>query len=165
MKKPIVCAACGVEEGELHRAGCSLDYCADCGRQVATCECQRYRPSFFIKYSTFCPKCGAKDPVLFSVANHVWAYYIEPSERDKVICQKCFEYIRAAIDSRQGPPPFGEFEIATGRQLWAAFYETVLQRFQDAGAPDDVVAAIRAEAEVMDRGIAQKTQEEDEGHA
>ena len=46
----------------------------------------------------------AVDPDLFMVDDAVWEHYIEPRERDKVICRGCCEFIRDACDKHSGRP-------------------------------------------------------------
>ena len=112
----------------------------------------------YIDYPTYCAKCGAKRPSLFLVPNEVWAYYVEPRIRDRVICRQCFDFIRQAVDAHQGPPPFDDFEIQTQRQLFAACYARGIRQAEDAGHPD-IAAHLRAEAETMDRQLARDEEE------
>ena len=59
----------------------------------------------WIRYPNICAKCGKVDPKFFMVDMPVWEHYIEPGERDKVICRECFEFIREASDRHSGRPP------------------------------------------------------------
>lgn len=46
MGKPIIpvrkriCHDCGVKYGELHKSGCDMERCPECGEQLITCEHQ-----------------------------------------------------------------------------------------------------------------------------
>lgn len=153
------CGACGVEEGRLHMPGCDMEPCADCGGQRISCDCNAARRLPFIAYPTYCARCGAEGPAMFMVPNEVWAYYIEPKKRGAVICRLCFEEIQHAVDDHQGPPPFGDFEIQTDRQLWAAANARLIKQAEEAGYPD-IAADLRAQAEAMDAKLARREAEE-----
>ena len=58
----------------------------------------------WIRYPNVCAKCGALYPDLFMVDTPVWEHYIEPSERDKIICRECFAFIVRATDEHSGRP-------------------------------------------------------------
>jgi len=147
MREPASCPGCGAEEGKLHRDGCDLASTGEAGRRLP-----------YIAYSTFCAKCGAQEPPLFKVPDEVWAYYIEPEARGYVICRQCFDYIRQVIDAHQGPPRFGDFDLQTDRQLWAACYGRIIRQAEDAGQPA-IAAYLRAQAEQLDRGLARDEEE------
>ena len=52
----------------------------------------------YIVYPTVCAKCGSLWPELFVVSDDEWNFYIQPNMRDKVICRKCYDYIKRVID-------------------------------------------------------------------
>ncbi len=142
MREPANCPDCGAEEGELHKEGCDLESTGDAERRLP-----------YIAYPTICAKCGAKGPALFKVPDEVWAYYVEPEARGYVICRQCFDYIRQVTDAHQEPPPFGDFNFQTDRQLWAACYERMIRQAKDAGQLD-IADHLRAQAEELDQGLA-----------
>ncbi len=57
----------------------------------------------FIEYPIICGKCGTLWPEFFMVPDEEWEYYIEPREQRKVICRKCYSYIKGLIDETKGP--------------------------------------------------------------
>lgn len=144
------CGACGVEEGELHREGCDLELCADCGGQRVGCDCNSGRRYPFISYPLHrCYRCGSDKYSGFLVPDEVWAYYIEPKVRDKVLCRSCFEHIRQVTDTHQGPPPLAAYEIVPDRQTWAAIYARMIAQAEEAGATE-VVVELRRQAAMLD---------------
>ena len=40
----------------------------------------------FIEYPNMCAKCGELWPEMFRVSDAEWRRYIEPSQRDKMLC-------------------------------------------------------------------------------
>ena len=58
----------------------------------------------WISYPNICGKCGAVFPNFFMVDTEVWEHYIEPRQREKIICRSCFEFIRELTDSHSGRP-------------------------------------------------------------
>lgn len=52
----------------------------------------------YIVYPIICVRCGTLWPELFKVPNDEWNHYIEPRERDKVICKSCYNEIKSLID-------------------------------------------------------------------
>ena len=59
----------------------------------------------WIEYPVICRRCGKLWPDMFSVPDEEWEYYIQKSERDKVICPECYEFIKNAIDSNKKETP------------------------------------------------------------
>jgi len=47
----------------------------------------------YINYPIYCARCGEKYPDLFKVSDREWNF-VEPRERKKVICKKCYDFIR-----------------------------------------------------------------------
>ena len=58
----------------------------------------------WISYPNVCARCGWRNPKFFMVDEAVWDHYIEPRQRDKVICRQCFEFIREMTDQHSGRP-------------------------------------------------------------
>ena len=52
----------------------------------------------YIHYPIICARCGVLYPDLFSVPDEEWNHYIEPHERNKVICRECYNFIKKIID-------------------------------------------------------------------
>lgn len=53
----------------------------------------------YIVYPNMCAKCGALWPEMFRVSDEEWASYIEPRERDKMLCRPCYDWIKKVIDA------------------------------------------------------------------
>ena len=53
----------------------------------------------YIIYPVVCVVCGALWPNLFDVSDEEWEKYIEPAQREKVICQPCYNAIKSKIDT------------------------------------------------------------------
>lgn len=97
------CHDCGVLEGELHDFGCDTEKCPSCGEQLITCDCDHSELTDetripFILWPIFCARCGMPWPEFFTVDSEEWRRYIEPAQRDKVICLRCYREITALID-------------------------------------------------------------------
>jgi hypothetical protein len=52
----------------------------------------------FIEYPNMCVKCGELWPEMFQVSGAEWRRYIEPRQRDKMLCRRCYDQIKAWID-------------------------------------------------------------------
>lgn len=52
----------------------------------------------YIQYPIICAKCGELWPNFFMVSDEEWEYYIEPSQRHRVICKSCYKRIKKLID-------------------------------------------------------------------
>lgn len=53
----------------------------------------------FIFYPWVCARCGEINPDMFMVSNEEWQKYIEIDERDKILCENCYNKIKNLIDS------------------------------------------------------------------
>ena len=53
----------------------------------------------YIQYPVICSKCGVKWPEFFKVSDLEWEKYIEPRQRDSVICWTCYSEIKKLIDN------------------------------------------------------------------
>lgn len=53
----------------------------------------------YIVYPNMCCRCGKLWPDMFKVPDEEWAKYVEPAERDKMLCRGCFDEIKRLIDS------------------------------------------------------------------
>lgn len=54
----------------------------------------------YINYPVICNRCGELWPEMFMVSDEEWNYYIEPSQRNKVICKNCYNFIKKSIDEK-----------------------------------------------------------------
>jgi hypothetical protein len=52
----------------------------------------------YIRWPNLCAYCGELWPELFMVPDEEWEKYIEPGKRDRVVCRKCYEYIKSLIE-------------------------------------------------------------------
>ena len=52
----------------------------------------------FIRWPQFCAYCGMIEPDFFSVSKNEWEKYIEPDQRDKIVCHACYDRIKKLID-------------------------------------------------------------------
>lgn len=124
-----ICHDCGVREGQYHRPGCDMERCPFCGGQLISCDCAFEKLDIdvsqdgltdeqikqwekmlqdkglipFILYPNMCAKCGALWPEMFRVSDSEWERYVEPGERDKMLCLPCYEQIKAWIDESAVP--------------------------------------------------------------
>lgn len=53
----------------------------------------------YIRWPNLCARCGVKWPEMFRVSDEEWARYIEPAERNKMLCRPCWDEIVALIDA------------------------------------------------------------------
>jgi len=53
----------------------------------------------YIHYPVLCARCGMLNPDFFSVSDDEWKNYIQPDMRHSVICQRCYDCIKDAIDN------------------------------------------------------------------
>jgi hypothetical protein len=99
---------CGCEEAKLDNEGDRLTHGVSIGAYYEAktksrdeqwkviCTVKGRIP--FIMYPNLCVRCGVLWPDLFMVTNQEWEHYIEPEQRNNVICKVCYEYIKACID-------------------------------------------------------------------
>jgi hypothetical protein len=116
------CHDCGVFEGQIHQWDCDMERCPFCGGQLISCECDPQELGVkegmtdeqaeqavkhkveekgripYILYLNVCAKCGTLWPEMFHVPDEEWERYIEPGERDKMLCLPCYEQIKAWIE-------------------------------------------------------------------
>jgi ribosomal protein S27AE len=52
----------------------------------------------FVLWPNLCARCGTRDVGMFMVPNDEWAAYVEPAQRDKVLCRPCYDEIKRLID-------------------------------------------------------------------
>ena len=52
----------------------------------------------FILYPNICRRCGALWPEMFSVSDEEWERYVQPDERDEMLCLGCYRQIKGYID-------------------------------------------------------------------
>lgn len=99
---PHLCPECNAEEGMLHKEGCDVERCSLCGGQYFTCDCEPvlfdYEPVPYIHYPLVCARCGKLNPDLFMVPDDEWEHYIQLDMQNSVLCRKCYDYIKEAID-------------------------------------------------------------------
>ena len=102
-----ICHDCGVSEGQIHQWGCDMEACPFCGGQLISCDCDKTNEEIeakgripYIQWPWVCARCGKLWPDLFMVPNAEWKHYIEPRERDKILCRICYEEIKRLIDTK-----------------------------------------------------------------
>lgn len=96
------CHDCDCYEGEFHEEGCDMERCPECGGQLISCGHEgivndKFRIPF-IDWPTICARCGEIYPVGRMVPDEEWAKYIEPAQRNKVVCNGCYNRIVEIID-------------------------------------------------------------------
>ena len=96
--RAVRCRDCGVAQGELHERGCLRERCARCGEPAVMCDHRPRRRLPFIAWANVCASCGLLAPALFDVPDRVWCHYIEPRQRQAIICEPCFSEIANLID-------------------------------------------------------------------
>lgn len=52
----------------------------------------------YIVYPVMCVRCGQKWPKFFRVSDAEWERYIEPAQRENVVCKDCFVWIKQATN-------------------------------------------------------------------
>lgn len=56
----------------------------------------------YILWPVICARCGCLWPDLFMVSKVEWCRYIEPRERDKVLCRPCYDKIKRLTRATAG---------------------------------------------------------------
>ena len=52
----------------------------------------------WVYYPWTCCRCGRVNPEMFSVPDEEWERYVEPAQRDKILCRPCFDWIKKVTD-------------------------------------------------------------------
>lgn len=52
----------------------------------------------WIHYPWTCCRCGRVNPEMFSVPDEEWDRYVEPAQRDNILCRRCFDWIKDVVD-------------------------------------------------------------------
>lgn len=52
----------------------------------------------WVMYPNVCAKCGELWPDMFMVPDEEWKRYIQKSEQNKMLCRKCYDFIKGSID-------------------------------------------------------------------
>lgn len=52
----------------------------------------------FILYPNICRRCGDVWPNMFRVSDAEWEHYVQPGERDEMLCLGCYFQIKGYID-------------------------------------------------------------------
>ena len=107
------CRDCGVAQGKLHVEGCEYEDCPRCGGQWISCGCRerqvmRLPRVPFIWWPNLCALCGELNPEFFSVPATVWRHYVEPYQREKIVCEPCWNWLTEAIDHQAYAKRYGE---------------------------------------------------------
>ena len=88
--------------GELHKDGCAVEECAECGGQKI--ECQHEGGGLpripFLWFPRVCMKCGALNPRRFMVTDAEWQKYVPPSVRGLHLCRNCYRKIKRIQDAK-----------------------------------------------------------------
>lgn len=53
----------------------------------------------YIDWPLMCAKCGVLWPEFFRVEAEEWKEYIQPNMRKSMVCPKCFDFIKMAINA------------------------------------------------------------------
>ena len=99
----MICHDCRVEEGYRHMGDCDMEKCPKCGDNLSSCDCENEDISDkdlipWICYPVMCAKCGKLWPAFFLVPDEEWEKYVEPEQRESVLCYDCYNHIKEAID-------------------------------------------------------------------
>jgi hypothetical protein len=106
------CPDCDTWEGSLHLPGCDLERCGRCGRQLSRCDCSLPTDTPrvpYINWPIVCARCGGLWPRLFGVPDTEWDHYIQIDKQGAVVCQPCYDTIKAWIDTGPSLPPPARF--------------------------------------------------------
>ena len=52
----------------------------------------------YIAYPNLCCRCGLNYPTMFDAPDAEWQRYVEPRQRDKMLCGACYDLIKTWID-------------------------------------------------------------------
>jgi hypothetical protein len=77
-----------------------------------------------------CGRCGRLWPDLYMVQDAAWEYYAGPRLRDAVVCERCFNEVRRAVDKHQPRPEWvpSEEAIAAYLRAWRTGDRKALRR-------------------------------------
>lgn len=84
----------------------------------------------FVDAPLMCGRCGKLWPDFFMVQDAAWEYYTGPELRDAVVCERCFDQLRRAINKHQPRPDWVPTEAAMAeyRKAWRAGDRKTLRR-------------------------------------
>jgi hypothetical protein len=84
----------------------------------------------FVDAPQMCGRCGRLWPDLFVVQDAAWEYYAGPRLRDAIVCERCFDQLRRAVDKHQPRPEWvpSEEDIAAYLQAWRSGDRAALRR-------------------------------------
>jgi hypothetical protein len=85
----------------------------------------------FIFYPYVCGLCGRLDPELFNVPTPVWHHYIEPAEREKAICEPCWDWLTNAIDAKAYATEYGDAVPLWSPEFYRRYPDLLMRRLHD----------------------------------
>lgn len=97
------CHDCGVKEGQIHKEGCDMERCPECGGQLITCKCfRKYDYNYaklpfripYILIPNLCGLCGEQWSEHFAVSDDEWDKYVIPSLQPGVLCLECYNELK-----------------------------------------------------------------------
>lgn len=182
------CPDCGAAEGQIHEWGCGYEDCPLCGRGVhgpCTCVDQHlglpsdrdltdeeeaiWRKHLeeigrvpFIDWPQYCTRCGQPDPGFFMVQDDEWDHYIPIDHRGDLLCEPCYEQIKAKIDlgrklAGSPYPEEGAYPNNALRELHKTLHDLrsaslviyVMSSFDESLSPDDIALLDEIDGRVL----------------